>query len=66
MELYISLLASKNIDGTPYVIIFNKPEDRSNPNKYKNLNQLPFEEVYKCLTELEEYKAAKINYINPQ
>lgn len=63
LENYIKLLSSKGLQGSPYCLTFEQPEDIKNPDKYRNLNPLPLDEIYDCFDELQEFKVVNFQKI---
>lgn len=58
---YIELLNSFHISGYPYVFKFEDEESQSDPSNYKNMSQLPFEDIYKYLKIMLETNVVKLN-----
>ncbi|MET3658582.1 hypothetical protein [Sporosarcina psychrophila] len=59
---YIELLSSFHISGYPYVFKFEDEESQRDPSNYKNMSQLPFQDIYKYLEKMSETSVVKLNY----
>lgn len=59
---YIELLSSFPISGFPYLFKFKDEESQRDTSNYKNMSQLPLQDIYKYLEKMSETDLVKFNY----